>query len=782
MKVTKHLLEQFISLKGIIKEDILKELNKIGLEVESFIEYRVPDGVVVGRVESKEKHPDADKLSVCQVNIGDQTLQIVCGASNVQEGQFVAVATEGSKLQTPKGELLIQPTKLRGVESCGMLCSSLELGFPKLNDGILVLDESIGHLRLGESLHSYALFDNFVIELGLTPNRGDCFNVLGVARDLSVAFGLPLRMESYQDENTVLGIGRVLQIVNEGQFASSVLYKVADFRSLRVPLEVSLSLALCDLEIENHIQDFLTYAMHNVGVILRIYPFAYFQNAKLEENKGEILLRCEDGIDYVCGSHDRVAVGISPNYEILSLEGLFVLEASFILPQIASEIIYTHKQLSKDSKMTHKSTRGSNPDLLLGMQYLCDYLIKFTEVDVYSSHHIVSVEEPLRGIKITFEAINSMIGQEIEREIATNLLKKIGFKIEASFDETFFMAFPPLYRHDIQTIQDVTEEILRFYGIENIQSAPLVFQEHSLRENQTYFDFKAKRNLLKRAVALGFCETLHYVFVDRDKLLDLGFEVLKEHLDVLNPITNELNSLRTSLIPAMLESIQRNENLGFRAIAMCESGICYTSERDEIEKLAFAVNSLKEIEAFPHSKGVEWDFYSFADVVFRVIGDARLVEMEENALTSKLLHLYQSAWIVKNGQRIGYIGKLNPRSGFDGGFVCEVLLKPLYQDVQRKCQEFSKFQASVRDLTVMINSKISFDLVHQAIHQAKIENLVSFYPLDLYRHESFGESVALSIRFVLQSMHKTLQEEDLQQSMQSIINLLHQKFGATLRQ
>lgn len=781
MKVTKHLLEQFISLQGVCTNHLLDELNKIGLEVESFYELKVPDKVVVGKVLSKDKHPDADKLSVCQVDIGSEVLQIVCGASNVDKNQWVAVAVEGARLQTPKGELLIKQAKLRGVDSCGMLCSSIELGFPKSNDGIMLLDESIGKLELGKALNSYTLFDNFVIELGLTPNRGDCLSVLGVARDLSVTLGLNLTIRNFKDENTVLGIGRVLHVINEGNFSSSVLYKVANLSSIALPLELHLSLLLCDLPMQNPLEDFLTYAMHNVGVILRTYPFKHFKASNLEENKAEILLRQKNGIDFVCGSHEEIAVGISPS-KVQNDQEMLLLEASFIEPTLVSELIYQYKDLQKDQFITYRSTRGSNPDLLLGMQYLCELLIKFAQIDIYASCHKIVQEKQNNGIKTTFQAINSIIGIEIEKEEITNLLKKIGFSIEASFDDTFFMALPPLYRHDLQTVQDITEEILRFYRIQNISSHPLYFKEQSLRDNHCYFDFKAKRNLIKKAVALGFCETLHYVFIDRTKLEKLGFECINEGLDVLNPITNELNTLRTTLIPSMLESVQRNENFGFKAIALCESGICYSTKREEIEKLAFVVNKTKKIEAFPHAKGIEWDFYSFASAIAKVIGDFHLEAIsKDDKLTQKLLHPYQSAWIYQNNQKVGYIGKLNPQSEYEG-FACEVLLKPLLEKNENKKNNFSKFQSSTRDLTLMIEENISFAQIKKVIQNQRIDYLHTFYPLDIYKHESFGNQIALSIRFILQSTEKTLQEEDLNQTMQTILQILEHELGASLRQ
>lgn len=783
MVVTKHLLEQFVSLSGIESEKIIIELSKIGLEVESFRSIRVPDLVVVGYVVEKTPHPDADKLSVCQVDVGGKTLQIVCGASNVQSDQYVAVALEGAKLCTPKGELIIKPTTLRGVESRGMLCSSIELGFPKINEGIMVLDSSIGHLEIGAPLNSYPIFDNFVLEVGLTPNRGDCLSVLGIARDLSVALNLTLALRNYKDENVPLGIGRVLQVVNEGKFDSSMLYKVIKVTSIQTPLNIKLSLALCNLELHSPIQDYLNYAMHNTGVILRAYAFSHFERSNLTNNvEGQIVLRQnQEGLDCVYGKEQVSVVGINALVLEASQE-MLVLEASYIDPQRVSEILYEYPQIKKDSLITYKSTRGSNPDLSLGIQYLCDLFISFTRSEVYSGNHRLAQKEESKSIKTTFDCIAKILGTEIHKEEIAIILKKLGFRIEASFDESFFMATPPEYRHDIHTHQDIAEEVLRIYRIDKLASKPLEILEQSCKDNDKYFIFKAQRNLVNKAVAKGFYETLHYVFDDREKMKELEIEGIKEELDVLNPITNELNTLRVSLLPAMVESIKRNENFGIKKIAFCEIGVCYTQERQEVKKMAFAVNLCKSDEKFPFAKGEKWDFYSFASSVMDVIGSFEVCELKVLPFGASplLLHPFQRAGVIKDGREIGYIAKLNPEVA--EGFVCELELEPLIEMKKSVHQSGSRFQANLRDLTIMVDKNIAFSEIKMALLSSEILYLKNLYPLDLYTHQDFGDEVALSIRFVWQSMEKTLQEEEIADGMQKVLGVLSEKFGAKLRQ
>ncbi|XPV82146.1 MAG: YtpR family tRNA-binding protein [Halarcobacter sp.] len=185
MIITRSWIQEYIDISKISTEDICKTLNSIGLEVDSFEEQRMPSNIVVGKVLEKEKHPDADKLNICQVDIGNETVQIVCGAKNVDAGQFVPVAVVGCHL----GEgFKIKKAKLRGVESNGMICSSTEIGLPKLNDGILELDESIGKLEIGKELKDYPFLNDDVIEIELTANRGDCLSINGVAREISAFY------------------------------------------------------------------------------------------------------------------------------------------------------------------------------------------------------------------------------------------------------------------------------------------------------------------------------------------------------------------------------------------------------------------------------------------------------------------------------------------------------------------------------------------------------------------------------------------------------------------
>ena len=220
MIVTRSWLNEWIDLDGISTDDLCKTFNSIGLEVDSLVSYDVPKKIVFGKVIECEKHPDADKLNVCKVDIGTSIRQIVCGASNVRIGLDVVVATIGA---TMPGGLVIKPVKLRGIESEGMICSATEIGLPDFQDGILEIDSSIGKYALGQEVSTNEIFSDDIIEIELTANRGDCLSIRGVARDLSAAYDRELKDHKINETDNKKGIGRLLSLSHEKDLAVAVV-------------------------------------------------------------------------------------------------------------------------------------------------------------------------------------------------------------------------------------------------------------------------------------------------------------------------------------------------------------------------------------------------------------------------------------------------------------------------------------------------------------------------------------------------------------------------------
>lgn len=777
MKFSRNLLSKIIDISALSNEVLYKTLNDIGLEVESMCDFSVPKGVVVGKVIEKRKHENADKLSVCKVDIGTEVLQIVCGAKNVDKNQFVPVATIGTKLE----KLTIKKGDLRGVESNGMICSTTELGLPKIEEGIFVLDDSIGELALGKELREYPLFNDSVFEISITPNRGDCFSLMGVAMDLSVALNLNLKATKEKAKNNEIapGIGRILQIQHDNNLNASLCYKVAQIKDLRNSTELRFNLALNDNLQKDALRNIIAFSTYMTGVLLNAYAFDSFVDS---DEKITLNIKSDEmGVESVFFGDKKLSqIGIDDATNADENSRLVVFEASFIPPHIIATQIF-EKNIKSDSPIAYLSKRGSSPLLEDGIDFVAQMLGKMSQSTIYSSSQQITRDYPQKRIDFRFDEISAIIGNPLKNEEIATILKKMNFTIHSASDDSQLSAIPPLYRHDISSVQDIAEEILRLRGIDLVESKAQILPQ-SANINEDYRFYKFKREIAKKAIAMGFFETMHYVFYERKILESYKLPVVAENLDLLNPITNELNTLRTSLIPALLDSIKRNENLGYEKVALFEIGSIYNANRAESTALAFVAN-LCEIEAkYPAPKGKEWDFYSFASKISDILGGFSLENTEREAIKSDLFG--SIAKIIKNGVCVGFIGKLNPFIAntleIKGAFICEIEIDTLFRaNPPLKFKEFSKYQDSTREFSVLIDKNIAFSEIRDAILGAKFPNLVRITALDRYESADFGDKVSISFKITFQSFESTLKAEDL--GDEKIIDLLRERFGAEIR-
>lgn len=798
MILSRFLLLQFVDISHIDMEKACIVLSSIGLEVESAYALKLPQNVVVGKILSCKPHPDADKLRVCNVDIGTQQLQIVCGAANVSEGQYVAVALEGAVIPNVKGgSLSIKKTTLRGVDSFGMICSSTELGLPKLNDGIMVLDKTVGSLSLGAEVGSLELFDDYVIDVNITPNRGDCLSVLGIARELASYYDLKLKQEIDTDGISTLGLGRVLQVSTDEMVEASLLYRVVEIKQANLPLDIALSLARNGNLSDDIVCNILEYSTYMTGVILNAYKLydCEDKNKIGDDFMAHLHIRQdENGFEAVFANEKLSVVGVTYGERHFGTRSeILIIEANYVQPDTIAKAIHSNN-IKGDTQLTYRSTRGSNPNLEVGMDFLCRKLVQTSEALVYSGSHSICQTNKNNSIKVRFSAINSCIGVNLSQDYIATTLRRLNFELLSTYDEEFFMVTVPSYRHDLSDVQDIAEEILRIHGIDKIPSEPLLcLQTHNISD--TYFAYRNARRLAYQFISNSFTECIHYIFASSQKLENLGFAQLDDNLSLLNPITNELDTLRTSLLPALLDSINRNKNLGFKSIALFEIGSAYTSNREEKQKLAFVASGLMKDESYPRNQAIMWDFFSFASVCHRCVGCVRLQNIRDcsdaNEMLAnfgfnddRILHPYQSAFVYLHDKPVGVIAKLHPQIAMDldldETFICEIELEMDKVELSL-AKEFSKYQKSVRDLTILIDKDISFYLVREAITKANIEYIENLYPVDVYYDDTLGKQMALSIRVVLQSYSATLQEAQIANAMQSILDTLTNNFGATLR-
>ncbi|NWF66715.1 MAG: phenylalanine--tRNA ligase subunit beta [Campylobacterales bacterium] len=784
MIITKSWLSEFLSIEDIGVDNLCLAFNKIGLEVDRNIKIKAPDGVVIGKILECDKHPNADKLSVCKVDIGSEILQIVCGAKNVSINQYVAIATIGTLL--PNG-LEIKPVKLRDVDSSGMICSLEELGFNKIEDGIAVLDNSIGNLIVGKSLNDYNLFNDDLIEIELTANRGDCLSIYGIARELSSYFNIQLKpLVSYEEDENNLGIGRVLTVSHVGDIDSSLIYKIINFKNYNIPFVMKFRISQIGFEKISQAQTLINYVTHSTGVIIRGYKFDEIQN------NSKVLLKIsknESGVDSIYYKDELISmIGLNQlkNYKCSDLNNsLIVFEMSYINPEFVSKKRFDYK--IESDEIFYRTSRGSEPELKIGLDFLCNSLKSIEGVEIYGGTCELSREmESSTALGVSLSKINKIIGFEIEKLRVVSILQSLQFKVTIHSDDDSLIIGVPKYRHDLKNIQDIVEEIYRIYGVDNIKSSPIELIEKN-KIDSSYLEYKKLKNIRYKAIGIGFYETITYLFSSKELLKKYQCDTIDDKLDLINPITHELNTLRSTLILNLIEAVSKNIKLNKKSVKFFEIGSVYNSCREEMKKIAFIYSGFEEdVSIINNGKPESISFYDFADKIQSVIGKFEL--REKHDMENSFIHPYQSADIIVNGKHIGYISKLNifVQNDFElpQTFIAEISLDNIHDDI-KITKNFSIYQANDRDLSFLIDSSMNYlqikNEIESLIDNGLVDNIKEFYPIDIFKIDNLKNQISITIRFVLQSNSKTLDDEEINSNLNIIVKKLEEKFSIGLR-
>lgn len=778
MIISKKWLNEIIDLSNFSTEQICAKLNSIGLEVDSVTNIKIPDNIVVGYVKSCLKHENSDHLHVCEVDVGDRVLQIVCGAKNARADIYVAVALVGAVM--PNG-LEIKEAKLRGVQSSGMLCSSTELDLPKINDGIMILDDSIGELELGKALNEYDILNDDIIELELTPNRGDCLSIYGVARDLSAAFDITMRDEKHlSEDDRQLGIGRLLSIHCEDKIDGAFAYRAIGIsQGFNQRLKLALRVAMIGSNKTTNLERVLEYITHYTGVIFRAYDHGKL--ASSSDEKIAINIKKSGNKLYEISSSDKILsiAGISQSSEARVDENtkIAIIEASYIDPNLVSELLGDNKNISKD-EFTHRTARGSEPNLNYAMNILFNLFAKDSNISPYSGTQQVQLDKEQLTISFSASEISSMIGMQISSSDIAKILKKLGFDINANVEQEQIYAKVPLYRHDILNSHDICEEIVRIIGIDNIPSKALEYSEKN-RTNQAYNRYKLSRDIRQKAANLGFFESVHYLFDNPAELKELGVPCSSEAL--LNPINSELSILKPTLINHLLNATSFNIKNSKRSIKLFEFGDVISKDGIQRAKFGFVFSGLiGEPTLLNGAKPATIDFIYFANLIQNILGKIELRKSSDIEFLSE----FEQAKVYQNGDYIGYIGRVNAtieqsRDLFKT-YVCEIDFDNL-KPSKKLANPYSKFQSLSRDLSIIMPKDMPYIRIKETIEKLEIKSLKEFLPVDIYSDESLGDSVSLSIKFTFQDDSKTLEDEEIVAIMDSILRALKENLGIGLR-
>jgi phenylalanyl-tRNA synthetase beta chain len=405
---------------------------------------------------------------------------------------------------------------------------------------------------------------------------------------------------------------------------------------------------------------------------------------------------------------------------------------------------------------------------------------RYTDVNCYEGSLNVKINRENAKVIVDAKEISSIIGMDVELGKIVTILQKLGFEIMAMGDDVIATVVP-LFRHDIKHIQDVSEEIVRIIGINNIEAKSLVFPEQP-RLNQVTTRYKVKKEFKNRAVGALFYENISYVFSERALLQKYGFVTTEASLDLANPIAEELNTLRSTILVNLLNAVKRNVSYSMKAIPLFEIGAVFGEKREQKEVISFVFSGQLDGENVRNAgKPYAINFASFTQKIGAVIGTFDLLPCSH---TNGLIHPYQSADIIIDGKVCGYLSKLHPtiqeEYGIPDTFFAELDFDALLPK-HINATPISKFQGVYKDLSVVIDKTMGYYAVAKVLNGLDLPMLKDIYPVDIYEDEKLGDKKSLTVRFFIQSMEKTLEDSDIEAVMSKIMAALEKECNAELR-
>ena len=807
MKISYNWMQQFIQAELPIEEQ-LDLLTDLGLEVEGNSLFEsVPGslaGVVVGEVLTCEQHPNADRLKVTTVNIGqDAPVQIVCGAPNVAAGQKVPVATVGTTLYTAEGEAwTIKKGKIRGEASHGMICAEDELGLGNDHDGIMVLDEKLLPGTACATL--FPVEKDQTIEIGLTPNRSDAMSHMGVARDLKagcIQRNIPYKWNfpntnAFKVDNTSLPID---VIVEEPKMAPS--YSGITLSGLEVkdsPTWLQNRLKAIGLSPINNIVDVTNYILHELGQPLHAFdadkikgkvlvktlakdtPFTTLDGVERKLHPEDLMICDEDKPLCIAGVFGGLNSGVSNETKRIFLECAYFDAVS---------VRKTAKRHGLNTDASFRYERGIDPEIGEFALKRAALLIQELAGGEITSD-IIHVKQPLEekvSLFIQFERITKVLGQEIPKDELINILNALEIEIINVTEEGFSMTIPR-YRVDVTREADVIEEILRIYGYNNINSV------NSMKTFYPVFNLKTphilEQNIAKKLVGLGFQEVMNNSitspkYASFSKQLD---EIAKVNL--LNPLGQELSQLRTSLLFSSLEVIAYNQNRQRRDLKIYEFGKVYRQLEEghqEDKKIALALCGRANKEAW-NTDNTANDIYHLKGYVHALLESLGLDALTEEA-TDRDIFQY-GLCISSRKKAVVQLGSIAPQLLKEFSIDQEVVyaefdFETLYQLAFKKdliVAAIPKFPSSRRDFALLVDEKVSFDALKEVAQKVDRKILTQINLFDVYEGKNLpAGKKSYGLSFLFADPHKTLTDKNIDKVMQKLKNSFEKEFGAELR-
>jgi phenylalanyl-tRNA synthetase beta chain len=459
-----------------------------------------------------------------------------------------------------------------------------------------------------------------------------------------------------------------------------------------------------------------------------------------------------------------------------SLKVLF--ETSYMNPVVLTDLVADHK-LETD-ELYYNTSRGSEPNLCFGINYLTYLFETYNQCKLFDGTISLDEEREEKVVTVSTTEVCQLIGNDIKKINIMTILTDLGFRVQSTAEDKFGVTIPS-YRHDIENIQDITEEIVRMIGINNIEAKALEFKE-SQPMNPTMHKYYAKKALRHYAIAAGFDESISYAFADKLLLAKYNFPLVDEELDIINPITADFNTLRTTTLVNLLQAVERNVSYSKKRVALFEIGTIFNEKREEKEVLSLIYSGQAETEYVGNAgKPTQITFELFIKKLSAVLGNFELRASNQENL---LINPYQSADIIINDEICGFLTKVHPNISEDfdisDTFVAEIDFDALIPK-HIKAHAISKFQGVYKDLSLVLDKHLPYSHISNSIKLLDLPLLSKFYAVDVYEDEKLGEEKSLTLRLFIQSLEQTLNDKDIDSTVNTILEKLKSEYGAKLR-
>jgi len=778
-------------------QQLIDQLTMAGLEVDACNSVAsVFSGVVVGLVENVERHPDADKLSLCRVNDGKETHQVVCGAPNVRAGLKAPFALIGAQLHFNDEDkpVKIKKTKLRGIESNGMLCSAAELGMGDSADGLLELAQDA---PVGSDIRSYLHLDDCSIELDLTPNRGDCLGLIGLAREVGVISRqapdypeLPKVETASSDVFPVVitatkecpvYLGRVLRNIDPGA---------------TTPFWMQEKLRRCGLRSIDPVVDVTNFVLLELG-----QPMHAFDLTKLEGHIEVRLAKEHESLTLLDDREVKLSADtlvIADKDKAVAMAGIMggldsavtddtqdvFLECAFFAPMA---IVGKARSYGMHTDASHRYERGVDYQLQhKAMERATQLLLEIVGGQAGPVVEATGVLPKPVQVELNFRTVERMLGIKIEDQEIAAILIGLGFEL-AEETASGLTVNVPSYRFDVSMEADLIEELARIYGYNNIPKAGGLVSQEFKTSSESQIGLSRYRHQL---VALGYQEVVTYSFID-EKLSRTLFPT-QDTVSLQNPISADMSVMRTSILPGLLTTLKYNENRQQDRLRLFETGMVFLKDKESGQIIqSVQIAGLVSGTRFPDNFNNNNEISDFYDVKGDV--ESLLALSREDAAFSftpanqEGFHNGQCARVERRGEHLGYIGALHPSIQRELGitarvFMFELAVKQLQSTAVPRITELSRFPEVNRDLAIVVDSSVPAANILDLVRQNTGEYLTGLRLFDVYQGDAIEKnkkSIALGLTW--QHPSRTLSDEEINITISSCVKALEDRFNANLR-